>query len=92
MKFNKDEMYEILDGDHEFAKIIEDEVVDTTRWSVIHKIIFQYYDKYYETTYSCGATEYQDESPWEYDDEVIAYEVIPKETVVIKYVRVKNDS
>ena len=92
MKFSKDEMYEILYGDHEFSKIIEDKIVDTTRWSVHHNLIFEYKDKFYETSYSHGATEYQDESPWEYDDEVVAYEVVPTEVVTIKYVRTTNDS
>ena len=54
---------------------IEDRVLDTTRWSVTHEIIFKYEEKFYRTLYSIGATEIQDERPWEYVDEVDCTEV-----------------
>jgi hypothetical protein len=54
---------------------IEDEVVDNSRWSIYHSIIFEYDGKFYQTSYSVGATECQDESPWEYEDEVECIEV-----------------
>jgi len=58
---------------------IEDKIIDTTRWSVLHDIIFKDKDgKHYSGNYSCGATEQQDESPWEYDKEVVCVEVEEK--------------
>ena len=65
---------------------ILNEVTELTRWSVHHKIIFAYQGKFYQTYYSEGATEMQDESPWEYEDEVECHEVELKEVTVKKWV------
>jgi hypothetical protein len=80
--------------------IIEDEIIDTTRWSVVHNLIFKDGDTVYETTYRVGATyspmkiittEMQDEWPWEYEDMVECYEVEPVEVTKIEYKYVKGD-
>lgn len=55
---------------------IEDHVVDVNRWTIDHKIIFEYKGKYYSAYYSEGATELQDESPWEYEDMIECVEVV----------------
>jgi hypothetical protein len=68
-----------------YAAIL-DEIEDTSRWSVHHRIIFAYQGRFYETYYSVGATEMQDERPWEYDDEVECVEVELKEVKVKKWV------
>lgn len=68
-------------------KAILDEIEDTSRWSVHHRIVFEYDGKFYETYYSEGATEMQDERPWEYDEEVECDEVELKEVKVVKWVR-----
>lgn len=48
---------------------IEDTILDTSRWAIRHKIIIQRKSdgKYFMDHYRVGATEQQDESPWEYD-------------------------
>ena len=79
MKFSKEMLINELDLPYS-AKI--DKVVDNTRWSVIHEIIFEHEGKFYRTSYSVGATEEQDEGPWEYDDEVECTEVHEVEKVV----------
>ena len=49
-------------------------------------MIFRYGTKFYTSTYSEGATEMQDEYPYEYDgDEVECKEVIPTPQEVIVY-------
>ena len=53
----------------------EDEIIGHSRWSVEHKIIFDYNDKFYQTTYSIGATEMQEERSWENEEEVECQEV-----------------
>ena len=65
---------------------IKDTITDTRRWSVDHEIIFLHDGKYWQTHYSVGATEQQDESPWEYDTEVECTEVELKEVTVTKWV------
>lgn len=44
--------------------------------------------KFYQTTYSEGATEMQDERPWEYEDEVECEEVELREVKVKKWMPV----
>ncbi len=83
MKFSKEFMKGVLYGDTE--GLISDEITDTGRWSVHHSIIFKHDDKFYRAHYSVGATEQQDERPWEYDKEVECTEVRPVEKTVIVY-------
>lgn len=58
------------------GKIISDNIEDHSRWSVHHCIIVQFpgqdEDEAWSMHYSIGATECQDESPWEREDEVEA--------------------
>jgi hypothetical protein len=73
--------YGLPDDGYEGVEVIEDNVVDNSRWSIYHELIFRWHDgKTYRTDYSVGATEMQDESPWEYSEEVECTEVhkVPK--------------
>lgn len=54
---------------------IKNIITGTSRWSTHHEIIFSYDNKFWKTYYSIGATEYQEESPWEYQKEVECKEV-----------------
>lgn len=68
---------------------VSDVITDTSRWSVFHTIVFQDKDgKFYEASYSCGATECQDESPWEYEQIIECTEVEQREVPVNKWVSV----
>ena len=67
------------------SSVIEDVIVDHGRWTVTHSIVFQVEDKFYQTWYSVGATEMQDESPWEYDTDIECYEVELREVTVPKW-------
>lgn len=66
------------------SKAIKDTIIDQTRWSIIHEIIFAYDNKFWRTSYSKGATEMQDERPWEYEEEEDCTEVelVKKEFLV----------
>lgn len=80
MKFNKEFLQE-MEG-----KTISDEIIDTSRWSTFHRRVFEHEGKYYETMYSHGSTEQQDESPYEYEgEEIECKEVFKKEKTVIVY-------
>ena len=85
-QFSKDTMLDILDSKF----VISDEIVEHTRWSVVHEIIFKYEDKFWQTYYSVGATESQEESPWEYDKEVGCFEVKPVEKMVVVYEKIPD--
>jgi hypothetical protein len=57
---------------------ISHELVDNTRWALVYDIIFQHDGKFYKTSYSKGATEQQDQQPWDNEDEVECIEVEKK--------------
>ena len=70
-------------------EMVQSELVDTSRWSNIHEVVYKDLDsgKFYSSTYSVGATECQDERPYENDgDEIEFTAVVPKEVIKIEYV------
>jgi len=87
MKFSKEFMQNLAWEDHEDdVKIITNELTSTSRWSLFYDLIFKYQGKFYRSTYSKGATEQQDERPYEYEgDEIECSEVYPVEETVIVY-------
>ena len=89
-KFKTETLRELIwEEEFDGFKLIETEMFDTSRWSIHYNMIFSYEDKFYQTQYSTGATESQDESPFEYDGpEIDCVEVKPVERTVIKYVAV----
>lgn len=80
MKFTKEYLQD-FDG-----KTISDEIYDSSRWSNHYERIFEHEGKFYRTQYSMGATEQQDEHPYEYDEEEIeCEEVFPIQVTITKY-------
>lgn len=67
-------------------------IIETTRWSGIYELIFEDNDKYWRTIFSTGLTELQDESPWEYENEVECEEVEKKIIQVEAWVPVENNN
>jgi len=72
MKFKAEELRDILDGDD----VVSDVLSGHRRWSVDHRLVFRKDGKFYQTRYSVGATEMQEESPWQDETEVECQEVI----------------
>ncbi len=85
MKFTKHFLMEELGLPYENTLV--DTIVETSRWSEFHEIVFAHDGKFYQTGYSQGLTEMQDESPWEYEDEIDCDEVELKEVTVMKWVK-----
>lgn len=94
MKCNKDFLRDLIWEDStETAVKISDEIVGKSRWSIEHRMVFQITDvgigeeaEFYAVSYRTGATEQQDERPFEYDrDEIECERVYPVEVVVIEY-------
>ena len=56
---------EMVFGDSEEGKLVEQRITGTSRWSVNHEAIILYQGKYYRVRYSTGATEQQEERPFE---------------------------
>lgn len=92
-EFSKEDLKDLVDFcEMENLEMVRDEILDTTRWSIINELIFKDKEsgKLYRTNYSVGATECQDESPFEYDPDYIeCVEVKEKEVTVIDYVEVE---
>jgi len=83
MQLSKEDAREILWSGDPAVKVIDDNIIESTRWSIIHEIVFSWTDEnFYRTTYSVGATESQDESPFEYDDIVECEQVHQVEKTV----------
>lgn len=85
MKFKKEDLIEGIYG-HEEQVTVLDEIISQSRWSIHHRRVFSFNGKFYETKYSVGATEYQEERPYsDEDDEIECKEVFPKEKIIIVY-------
>ena len=75
--------------DGKLIKLVENELYETSRWSLHYNLVFSYDGKFYETQYSCGATEKQSESPFEdADNEIECDEVVRVEVTKIEYRRI----
>ena len=84
MKLTGDEAREIVWECNEDWEQIEYELVDNNRWSLHYEGVFKHIptEKYYKFEWSKGATEYQDEKPFQYTKEVIPVEVHSVEKTV----------
>jgi hypothetical protein len=90
-EFNKGDLISLADSDDpEMLKRISDRITGTGRWSIRHEMVFQDLrtGKFYVTQYSRGATEQQDETPFQYaKDTIVCHEVRPVEKMVTVYER-----
>ena len=98
MKFDKkvlqdlvcERVYESEDGSLKL-QIVQCKHNGDSRWSQHYRAVFTDGTKFYETGYSRGSTEYQDESPYEYDkDEIECPQVVPIPETVTKYITLEE--
>ena len=84
MKLTGDEAREIVWECNKDWEQIEYDLVDNNRWSLFYEGVFKHIPtgKYYKFEWSKGATEYQDEKPFQYTKEVIPVEVHSVEKTV----------
>jgi hypothetical protein len=81
MKFAKEWLQD--DG----GETVETKMTDRSRWSIHYERVFKHEGRFYRTRYSVGATESQDERPYEYEpDEIECVEVFPMQKLVTVYV------
>lgn len=81
MKLTKKEARMVVYDDHSDFEVKEENIIDTSRWSIIKKGIFQHIPsgKFYSLEWSEGATECQEEKPFEYTEpELIEVEQVEK--------------
>jgi hypothetical protein len=88
-KFKRDFLVDTLglpyDEDKKLVEILVQDICDQSRWSTHYRLIFKLDGECYETFYSEGSTEMQEEDPWEYEDEVECTIVEPVEVKIIQY-------
>lgn len=93
MKFKRENLLDIIGeskGEFNGLRPVSLVLSDTSRWEIHYDQVFEYEGKFYETYYSVGATETQDQGPYEYDDdEIECIEVVPVEKTVIVYKKVE---
>jgi hypothetical protein len=79
-RFSRKYLREELEIPYGGEIVLEDKVIDTTRWSEIHFVVFRDPSDGQEwgVQYSVGATEFQDERPWENEEEIVATRMIPR--------------
>lgn len=87
LKLTPEEGRNIVWEDSADFKLVKKEIEDSSRWSIIYVAVFERLSdgKLFKTCYSIGATESQDERPFEYDGEAIFTEVQAVEKTVIVY-------
>ncbi len=78
---------DLMDGDDPAYKVVSDKIIDHGRWAVVHWLIIQRVSdgRFFSDSYGVGATESQEEGPWEYSEPDFR-EVFPQEKVTIDYV------
>lgn len=88
MKLTSEDARLVVYSDHEDFETIKTQIIDKSRWSVFYDGVFKHIqtEKLYWVSWSVGATEYQEEGPFEYGGEVDFIEVKPVEVVKIEYV------
>lgn len=76
----------IATGRHENFEQIEEEIVDSGRWDVVYEVVVRRKSdgKYFASCFTKGATEMQDQSPYEYDERKF-WEVVPKTKTITVY-------
>lgn len=87
LKFSRDRGREIIFDDDDKFTVIKRDIVDTSRWSIITDVIVKRLSdgKLFKSCYSQGATESQDERPYEYDEFAEFTEVFAVEKTITVY-------
>lgn len=83
--FKKEDLVELVaGGEVEGLTVVEDEFVSKSGWSLNYRLVFKDVaeGKYYYTAYSKGATESQDERPFEGHADLVACQEVYPDTVI----------
>ena len=99
LKINKELLREIVGeyAQQERFEVVQNVISDHDSWSIYYDCIIKDKEtgKFYDASYSQGATESQDEYPFQYDEtdddgNIELNEVEPYEEVITKYRRLDN--
>ena len=89
MEVRKEELQDLTwMSESENFKVVQEKFDGDSRWSLHYSQVLKHKktEKFYRTSYSKGATECQDESPYEYEPDTITLkEVFPFKRTVTDY-------
>jgi hypothetical protein len=87
LKLSREDGRRIVYEDTSEFEVIYDRVIDNSRWSVHHEIVVKRLSdgKFFKSFYSRGATESQDEQPYDLEYVATFEEVKQVEKVIISY-------
>lgn len=86
--FKKEELVDLVAGEEETLEKVSDTLIGKSRWSIQHSLVFREKatGRHFQVGYSEGATEQQDERPFEHEsDDVEVVEVLPVMRTVTVY-------
>ena len=90
MKVSKDTLVELAHGGSDPDwEVVHEEPISKSRWSINHTNIIKQLstNRFFSTHFQRGATEYQEQEPYEYEpEEIELVEFVPVEVTVTKYV------
>ena len=91
-EFSRETLQQVVWDDAEGFKKVSDVIEDTTRWEIVKTMVFQAPDGlHYQSTYTEGATEQQEQRPYEYESDTIECTQVQEEVVeVTQWVPVKK--
>lgn len=86
-KFTIDFLDEVVE---EGKGLVEDSIIDTTRWGIVHQVVFEAYSELWMVIYEDPATEMTEVERWiaDMDDRVVAHRVVAVSQMVTKYQKV----
>jgi hypothetical protein len=72
LKLTEQEARDIVREDNPDFETVSDDISDTSRWAIHYDIVVKRLSdsKFFRSSYSVGATESQEQSPYEYDEPV----------------------
>lgn len=81
-----EEARSIINDDCEGWEKVESKITGHIRWSICYEEIYKFEGRFYKFCFRRGATEQQDERPYEFDKTVQVSEVFEKEVLTKVYV------
>lgn len=90
--FTNEELRLMAYDDCEYLTKVDSKIEDIGRWSIFYKVVFldDRDGKYYTSKYSVGATEHQEERPYEYESDIISCKEVELKEVMVKQWVVKE--
>ena len=84
MKFEAQELRNMVWDESDVLTKVEDNIVGTSRWNTENRVVFMYDNRYFCSLYR-GAVGDGESDLWEYQDSVECEEVFKQEKTVVVY-------